>query len=200
MFCRFCGKEIADESFFCEFCGKELKNAPSEPEATAETKAEPTEPKVVPSENAAENALLYESETQSVGWTVAEMFLGLASILLEFVVSIVCFIFFNPITLSAAFLLWVTITFKLLEVIACPFFRLRTNVKIYEDHIEGEAGNSRLPIIIPFTVARDEIRCVKSFRRVLYLYRKTGKTLCVSIKNRKSAAKIKELLTSKTEN
>lgn len=27
MFCRYCGKEIADESLFCEGCGKELKKA-----------------------------------------------------------------------------------------------------------------------------------------------------------------------------
>lgn len=215
MFCRFCGREMADESRFCRFCGKALEEgAQKTPEAPAAPKPKPMR-----------NKLLYEGGRASVAPRIfgfvfvailALAFLGAAGwcfyVLLTYglglggwdssfsegIYDYVSFLmdgnaemaFFAD---SALFsLLGVLLIVKGIGGI---LFYANTYVNVYEDRVEGVAGTMLIPKrCVPFSIPRKEILRAECHKRVLIITAKNGTSYRVATESAERATQLYEFL------
>ena len=207
MFCRFCGKEIADESRFCRFCGKDLGSETNQ--VVSETVDAPAQT-VKTQENKPKTDLIHAGGRISVAGTV---FSGIVLFSLSvFTFTFAIFMTFwllpllrydgmwsSPEGIALRVLtvvIWLLVPLCVLKAVAIVLTRSVSYVNIYEDRVEGVAGANRapLPIVRRFVFAREDILEVKREHAGLYLFTKTGAKYFVTAKDAESAARVYELL------
>ncbi len=220
MFCRFCGKEIADGSSFCKFCGKRLLDEAGKVAVESAVLSQGKEERrdaalggglneTVP-KNEEKSSLLHRGGHASVGGTV---FIAIFfSFLTVFLFSITVFFTFVLLPLLyadgmwtapvgillrlAILVLWVLVLGMPLKTLALVLTRSLSHVNVYEDRVEGVSGVNRapIPVIRRFVLSRDEILDAKRAGLGLHLVTKTGAKYFVMTPNEESAARVYELL------